>query len=225
VLAEEVKVATTFDELQRAGEKYGAVMGKNAARAFIMLAMASLGGTAELMAAKIATLPGSGQAALVAAGQSGVRLGAAAKVEAVVVSAAGEVTIALAPGAVAMSAREASGSSVGVVAAGGPEHHIATNKNSESDVRGGPWTPKFQDIFDRAGMSLDDAANRVHVPGHKGPHPEQYHREVFRRLGSKTLNCTTLQQCRSALVKELQKLAREITTPGSELNKLITRSE
>ncbi|MFP2912345.1 hypothetical protein ACLESD_46445, partial [Pyxidicoccus sp. 3LFB2] len=76
VLAEEVKRATTFDELRRAGEKYGEVMGRNAARAFVMLAMAALGGTAEVMAARVATLPGSGQAALVAAAQGGVRLGA-----------------------------------------------------------------------------------------------------------------------------------------------------
>jgi hypothetical protein len=221
VLAQEVKGATTFEEVRRAGEKYGAVMGMNAARAFVMLAMAALGGTAETLAVRVTRLPGSGQAALVAAAQSGVRLGAAARVEAVVVSTTGEVSIALAPGAVAMEAQGPSGA----VAVAGPEHHIATNKNTESDVRGGPWTPRFQELFDRAGMSLDDAANRVHVPGHQGPHPEQYHREVFRRLSTRTRDCSSIQQCRSALVRELQKLARDITTPGSELNKLVTRSE
>ena len=225
VLAAEVATATTFDELRDAGEKYGAVMGKNAARAFVMLAMAALGGTAESLAARIPTLPGSGQAALVLAAQSGVRLGAAAQVEAVTVSSSGAVSIALAPGAVAMSAQEASGVASSGAVALGPDHHIATNKNTESDVRGGPWTPRFQEIFDRAGMSLNDAANRDHVPGHQGPHPEQYHREVFRRLNLKTLHCDTVQQCRTALIKELQKLAKEITTSGSTLNKLVTRSE
>ncbi|WP_164014836.1 AHH domain-containing protein [Pyxidicoccus trucidator] len=225
VLAAEVKEATTFDELRRAGEKYGEVMGKNAARAFVMLAMAAMGGTAELMAARVATLPGSGQAALVAAAQGGIRLGAAARVEAVVISATGEVTIALAPGAVAMTAQGAGGASAAVVAAGGPEHHIATNKNSESDVRGGPWTPRFQEIFDRAGMSLDDAANRVHVPGHKGPHPREYHEEVFNRLDRVTARCRTLEHCRKALTAELMRLAREISSQGSRLNELVTRSE
>ncbi|MFP2912885.1 AHH domain-containing protein, partial [Pyxidicoccus sp. 3LFB2] len=155
--------------------------------------------------------------------RAGVRLGAAAQVEAVAVSAAGEVSIALAPGAVAMSVQGASGAAV--VAAGGPEHHIATNKNSESDVRGGPWTPKFQDIFDRAGMSLDDAANRVHVPGHKGPHPRAYHQEVFNRLDRVTARCRTLDHCRKALTAELMRLAKEISTQGSRLNELVTRSE
>ena len=223
VLAEEVRVATSFEEVRRAGERYGAVMGKNAARAFVMLAMAALGGTAESLAMRVTTLPGSGQAAVVAAAQGGVRLGAAAQVEAVAVSTAGEVTLALAPGAVAMSAQGTGGPPAGVPS--GPEHHIATNKNTESDVRGGPWTPRFQEIFDRACMSLDDAANRVHVPGHKGPHPERYHREVFRRLNSRMRGCSTIQQCRNALVKELRELARDITTPDSELNRLVTRGE
>ncbi|NPC84413.1 AHH domain-containing protein, partial [Pyxidicoccus fallax] len=215
------KVATTFEELQRAGERYGEVMGRNAARAFVMLTLAALGGTAEAMAARITTLPGSGQAAVVAAAQGGVRLGAAAQVEAVAVSTAGEVTLVLAPGAVAMAAQEPSSAA----AVAGPEHHIATNKNTESDVRGGPWTPRFQEIFDRAGMSLDDAANRVHVPGHKGPHPREYHEEVYTRLNEATKSASSMQQCRVALTRALQRLARDISTPGSRLNLLVTKGE
>jgi hypothetical protein len=37
-------------------------------------------------------------------------------------------------------------------------HHIATDKNDTAEVRGGPWTPVFKEIFDQAGMSLDDPA-------------------------------------------------------------------
>ena len=58
---------------------------------------------------------------------------------------------------------------------GGPVHHIATNKNWDSPARGGPWSPRFEKLFKKAGMSLDDAANKVAVPGHRGPHPEAYH--------------------------------------------------
>ncbi|HZI10660.1 MAG TPA: AHH domain-containing protein, partial [Myxococcus sp.] len=206
VLAEEVEVAATFDEVRTAGEKYGRVMGRNAARVFVMLALAALGGTAEAMAARVTTLPGSGQAALVAATQAGVRLGAAARGEAVAVSASGAVTVTLAPGAVAMVAAS------GPVEGEGPEHHIATNKNSDSDVRGGPWTPRFQEIFDRAGMSLEDPANKVRVPGHKGPHPREYHEQVHRRLNDATKDASTMEECRQALTRALQKLARELAT-------------
>src|SRR5215217_9636672 len=45
-LVEEAERATTFDELREAGERYGRVMGRNAARAFAMLAVAAIGNTA-----------------------------------------------------------------------------------------------------------------------------------------------------------------------------------
>nr|WP_225413205.1 AHH domain-containing protein [Stigmatella hybrida] len=110
------------------------------------------------------------------------------------------------------------------VDAEGHEHHIATNKWKEASHSGGPWTPKFQEVFDRAGMSLDDAANKVRVKGHQGPHPEEYHREVFKRLNNATLLCRSMRKCGESLVRELQKLAKDIVTEGSELNKLVTRT-
>ena len=61
---------------------------------------------------------------------------------------------------------------------------------SSPAVRGGPWSPRFKAMFDRAGMSLDDAANKVAVPGHKGPHPQAYHEEVFERLSTATEGLT-----------------------------------
>jgi hypothetical protein len=68
-----------------------------------------------------------------------------------------------------------------------PEHHIATNKDWVSNVRGGPWSPAFEKLFKKAGMSLEDVANRVQIPGHRGPHPEEYHRAIFDRLSAATL--------------------------------------
>ncbi|HYO51331.1 AHH domain-containing protein [Archangium sp.] len=50
---------------------------------------------------------------------------------------------------------------------------IATNKNDKSDVSGGPWTPRYKRLFDKAGMSLDALANIVYLIGHIGPHPEE----------------------------------------------------
>ncbi len=224
VLAREVEEARTFDEIRDAGEKYGKVMGRNAARAFVMLAMAALGSTAQTLAGKVATLPGSAQAALVGAEQGGFQLVAAGRVEAVAVSTDGAVSIALAPGAVAMMAQGASAAASGLVDAEGHEHHIATNKWWDSTSSGGPWSPRFEEIFERAGMSLNDAANKVRVPGHKGPHPQDYHEAVYRQLDEATTGCRSIQRCAESLTQELKDLAREITTPGSRLNRLVTRS-
>ncbi|WP_375755881.1 AHH domain-containing protein [Corallococcus exercitus] len=219
VLAAEVKEARTFDGLRDAGEKYGEVMGKQAARAFVMLAMAALGGTAQTLATRVATLPGSAQAALVGAEQGGFRLVAAAEVSAVAVSASGEVTIALAPNAVAMSAK---GPNVPVPVEV-RVHHIATNKWWEATRDGGPWSPKFQELFDRAGMSLDDEVNTVRVRGHQGPHPREYHEEVYTRLSDALGRCRTIVSCRDALVEELQILGGQISKQNTRLNLLVTQ--
>ncbi len=99
----ETDQATTFDELREAGERYGKVMGRNAARAFAMLATVALGNTAAGLAAKVPKLPGAMQAAAQAETQVGIRLAAVGEVETVAVNAEA-VTITLAPVAVAMSA-------------------------------------------------------------------------------------------------------------------------
>ena len=107
-LVEEAERATTVDELREAGERYGKDMGRNAARAFAMLATAAIGNTAAGLGAKVPKLPGAAQAAVQAEAQVGIRLAAVAEVGTVAVSAE-TVTIALAPGAVAMAARGTGG--------------------------------------------------------------------------------------------------------------------
>ena len=221
-LSEQARVARTFDELRDAGEEYGEVMGKNAARAFVMLALAAVGSTAETFAAKVATLPGSGQASLVAAEMGGFRLAAAAQVESAAVSSEGVVTLVLAPNAVAMSARDDKGPVASGADADGHEHHIASNKWWSATNRGGPWSPQFQKIFDKAGMSLDDPANKVRVPGHRGPHPEAYHRKVLRALTDATAECGSMSECRALLTRELRELASRIIKPGTDLNRWVT---
>lgn len=220
VLAAEVEEARTFDGVRDAGEKYGEVMGKQAARAFVMLAMAALGSTAQTLATRVATLPGSAQAALVGTEQGGFRLVAAAEVSAVAVSASGEVTLALAPNAVAMSAK---GPNVPVPVEV-RVHHIATNKWWEATHNGGPWSPRFQELFDRAGMSLDDEVNTVGVPGHQGPHPQQYHAAILQRLKKALGRCQSIAQCRNALTRELRILGREILQPGTDLHDWVVRN-
>jgi hypothetical protein len=102
-------------------------------------------------------------------------------------------------------------------------HHLATNKNEKSDNNGGPWTPRFRDLFARAGMSLDDPANIVYLLGHVGPHPEEYHAEVLDRIQEALGGCQTQAACRKRLIKALDLIAKEICTPGSKLHKLATR--
>jgi hypothetical protein len=209
-LVREVDRATTFEQLSAAGEAYGEVLGENAARVFVMLATAAIGNTAGL-AAKASGLPGSAQASLAVESQAGFQYVAVGSVQSVAMAAEG-FTIALAPNALAMAEQGRSQS-----------HHLATDKNSVSTARGGPWTPEFRRIFRRAGMELDDPENIVDVPGHKGPHPREYHELVFRRLNEVTEGCRKMDACRKALTEELKKLAREATTRGPDINRLLTQ--
>jgi hypothetical protein len=103
------------------------------------------------------------------------------------------------------------------------DHHLATNKNSISTARGGPWTPKFEKIFQKAGMELEDIENIVPIPGHKGPHPQEYHDLVHERLYDATRTCRKVSECREALIRALKRLAAEASTPGTKLNRLVTQ--
>jgi hypothetical protein len=105
-LMAESERAVTFDEVRAAGERFGKVMGRNAARAFVMLATAAIGSTGATLGAKLPGLPGAAQAAVRAEAQAGLAYAAVGQVEAVTVAAEG-FTVALAPGAVAMSSRGA----------------------------------------------------------------------------------------------------------------------
>lgn len=99
--------AATFDQLRDAGERFGKVMGRNAARAFVMLATAAIGSTGATLGAKLQGMPGAAQAAVRAGAQAGVVYTAVGQVETVALAADG-FTFALAPGAVAMSSQRPS---------------------------------------------------------------------------------------------------------------------
>ncbi|HZI10531.1 MAG TPA: AHH domain-containing protein [Myxococcus sp.] len=223
-LVRAVDRATTFAQLSEAGEAYGEVLGENAARVFVMLATAAVGSTVGL-AAKAPRLPGSAQAALAVEGQAGYAYTALGGVRSVAMTAEG-FTVTLAPNAVAMTGPgpRGGGGKAGL-GAKKPSHHLATNKNDVSTARGGPWTPEFRRIFRKAGMELEDTENIVDVPGHKGPHPREYHELVFNRLSEATEGCRKVEACRKALAAELEKLAREATTPGTKINRLLTEGK
>jgi hypothetical protein len=213
-LMEEVKTATTFEEIREAGEKFGKLFSREAAQAFAMIAMALLTHSTKGFAEQVGTLPGSAQVSMQAAGSEGILLSEVGAVESVAVTAEG-FSVALAPGAVAMAARSARADRT-------EKHHMATIANKKSTLRGGPWTPLFEELFARAGMRLKDRRNIVPIQGHKGPHPQRYHDIVFRRLQRALGDCSSIAECQARLVPALDELAKQISTPGTELNRLVT---
>ncbi|MCP3063419.1 AHH domain-containing protein [Myxococcus sp. K38C18041901] len=213
-LVREVEQATTFAQLHASGEAYGEVLGENAARVFVMLATAAIGSTAGL-AAKATRLPGSAQAAMAVETQAGIQYAAVGSVQSIAVSAEG-FTIALAPNALAMASRE-------MRSGKGQRHHLATNKNEISTATGGPWTPEFRKLFRRAGMELKDPENIVRIVGHKGPHTEQYHSFIYKRLLQGLGECRKVAECQKALTSELRLLAKEAQTRGTEVYRLLMK--
>jgi hypothetical protein len=137
VLMKEVDQARSFDQLYAAGEKFGAVMGEKAARAFVMLGTVAMGNTASGMAAALPKLPGAGQAVVVVEAQLNMPLTARAlaQVESVAISAEG-VTIALVPNAMAMAARDSSGGATAAPPnAGGPGEWVQADEYMSESAR------------------------------------------------------------------------------------------
>ncbi|WP_158997142.1 AHH domain-containing protein [Pigmentibacter ruber] len=106
-----------------------------------------------------------------------------------------------------------------------PEHHICTNKNDKSPRAGGPWTPRFRAMFEKAGLDMDKGPeNTVRVPGHKGPHTFEYHNEIYTRLKEVTKGLDG-EEYTKAFTKELENIKKEIVTPGTNLNNLVTKKD
>ncbi|OJH34495.1 hypothetical protein BON30_42540 [Cystobacter ferrugineus] len=214
--------ATSVIELQDIGHRFGRVLGTNGTRVLVLLVTAALGGKSA-MAAQGPKLPGFSQAAIRAEAEGGFQLAAAlnGRVGSIALPAAGVLNVALAPRAVAVIAMYSQGIVPGD--AEGPVHHICTNKNTKSAASGGPWTPICEEIFEKAGMSLEDVANKVRLNGHEGPHPERYHGEVAGRLKAAVSTCRTTEACRVELVNELARIADELLTAGSPLRSYIVK--
>nr|WP_239577108.1 AHH domain-containing protein [Archangium primigenium] len=210
-LSADAETATTFAQVRAAGERFGAVIGPNSVRILLLLGTASLSGGGALLS-RAPTLPGFSRAAS-AAGAQGVRLLETARdAERIQVAVTeGTLQVVLPANALSMAARS------------GPQvHHIATVENNVSTARGGPWTPRFKKIFDKAGMSMEDPANKAILEAHRGPHPEKYHARVHERLMETTDGCPGTTPCREALTSELRKMMRELADPTSDLHKLLS---
>ncbi|MDT2017080.1 AHH domain-containing protein [Providencia stuartii] len=102
-----------------------------------------------------------------------------------------------------------------------PTHHLATNKHSI-------WSKEFRKLFKKNDLGkfkngkwrkdvLNDPLNKIDVPGHKGPHPEHMHQEIFDRLSAAS------DIGKDAFRKELEQLRVDAITPGSWLNDILTK--
>lgn len=101
----------------------------------------------------------------------------------------------------------------------GDNHHISTDKHKTY------WTPKFKKIFDKAKLDISKAKeNIVRVLDHQGPHPDEYHKYVYDKLirATKKLRPYTAKY-RNAVIKTLEDFGKDCQTPGSYVNKLITK--
>jgi hypothetical protein len=221
-LMHESEDARDLAELEAVGHRFGRVLGSNGARVLVIVAMTAMGGRSAL-ASQGPRMPGFAQAASRARLEGGYELAEvfAGGVRSLSIPEAGVLNVALAPTAVAAVAMGPGGGGI----QGDPEgevHHICTDKNEVSEASGGPWTPQFERYFKQARMDLNDAANKVRIDGHRGPHPREYHQEVLERISKAMLGCRGATQCRAALVDELAKIAKDLVTEGTRLRKLVT---
>ena len=82
-------------------------------------------------------------------------------------------------------------------------HHIASNKGS--------WGPRFKALFDKAGISLDDAINKLPLPDHVGRHIEEYHQWVYNQLKAAIGNKTG-RDASDALTQALERIRQALVS-------------
>ncbi|HEX8441052.1 AHH domain-containing protein [Archangium sp.] len=218
-LYQEAESARTVQELEAAAERFGKAMGGTALRALMLVA--SMG-----ISKGLPQVPQGGLGSLLSAPRYALAEG---------LTLEGATTVQMVADGTVLVTGVAAGTAaatVGSACADGSEkkeghhwHHLATNKNETSPASGGPWTPRFEDIFAKAGMSLDASENLVYLQGHKGPHPEDYHQEVYKRLSTAVQSCRTVSHCKRMLMQALGELTDEVCTPGSHLHQLVTKSQ
>ena len=85
-----------------------------------------------------------------------------------------------------------------------------------------PWTPRFEELFARAGMSLRDPLNLIYLQEHANSHSEEYHQAIFDRLQATLEGCGDRAACGDVLRMALRRLAAELCTPDTELSSLVT---
>lgn len=230
-LYQEAEASRTEEELEAAAERFGRAMGGTGLRILVTVAgaklsqglpsMSSGGFWARLSPPRLAFADGGGLGGAIVG--EGTRAVVSVAGGTLVLMGAASGTAASAAASTAASTRTTGACREDSDNGAAKRHHIATDKNELSGTSGGPWTPRFLDLFTRAEMSLDDPANLVYLIGHQGPHPQAYHQAVFNRLRAAPGDCQTVGDCRKRLVDELDALAAQICKPDSELNTLTTK--
>jgi hypothetical protein len=129
------------------------------------------------------------------------------------------------PPAVAAFPREGDGPEVPSLCVtkeeGGTPHRIATRTELRS-AKKKAWTPRFVELFARAGMSLKDPLNLIYMQDHATPHPEEYHQEIYDRLQATMEGCGERETCGEVLRMALRQLAAELCTPDTPLSSLVS---
>lgn len=105
-----------------------------------------------------------------------------------------------------------------------PVHQMATNKNYKA---GDKFSKTFDDdFFGPAGLDLNHWANRVAIPGHKGPHSKEYPDFVIDFLKTridpkKLVKEVGVDIAQDMLIDALLDLAVELCDPSSKGSKLL----
>ena len=230
-LYREAEAARTQEELEAAAERFGQAIGGVGFRVLVTVAGAKLAkGLPEVPKGGIwASLSPPRFAFMGGGARGGFSVGAGTRAQVnvangtVVLMGVSANTAAAAVASAVASARTTGACRDASDKGDAKAHHIATNKNDISDVSGGPWTPRFEILFARAAMSLDDPANIVYLIAHQGPHPEAYHQEIYTRLETALGRCRGKAECRARIMEELDQIAADICQSGSALNKLLTK--
>jgi hypothetical protein len=215
-LYREAQAARTMREVEAAAERFGRTLGGTALR--VLVTVAGFG-----VAKALPNVPSGGLGPLLSrprfaiVGGGSIQYAASAHVV-----ADGTIVLAGAAMGTAGSAAQSACTDGSEKKDGYQWHHLATNRNEVSSDRGGPWTPRFQRLFAKAGMHLNDPANRVHLANHHGPHPEKYHTEVYRRLETALEDCGPVARCKPLLIEELRRIRNEVCARGSLLHRLLT---
>ncbi len=104
-------------------------------------------------------------------------------------------------------------------------HHICTDKCTSNANGKIAWTAEFKRFFDGAGLDISRSIeNLVAVPGHRGPHPLEYHQHVYGRLNAATYGLVPgTVEYREAVVSTLNRMKLEAVIPGSQINKWLTK--
>jgi hypothetical protein len=229
-LYREAEAARTVEQLEAVAERFGKAIGGVGLRVLVTVAGAKLAkGLPEVPKGGLWARFSPPRSAFAGGGKGGFSVGAGTRAQVsvadgtvVLMGVSANVTASAAASAVT-SARTTGACRDAPGKDDAKGHHIATDKNEISEVSGGPWTPRFEILFARAGMRLNDPANIVYLVAHQGPHPEQYHLRVHDRLEAALGNCRSKVDCRARLVEELDMIAADICKSGSTLNKLLTK--